>query len=86
MNRMNPSKTGAALGVLFGGIHLVWSVLVGAGLAQPLVNFVSQIHMVKPVVNVVAFDMGNAVLLVVVTALVGYVVGFAFALAANSVR
>ena len=86
MNHLNPSKTGAALGILVGGIHLVWSILVAIGIAQPLVDFASRIHMVSSIVTVQPFDIGNAALLVVITAVIGYAIGFLFALASNNVR
>ncbi len=79
MNHINPNKAGSALGALFGGFHFVWSVVVMLGWAQGFVDFIFMLHMIKPVFVVDAFDPTHALELIVLTALVGYVVGYLFA-------
>ncbi len=85
-HHINPAKAGLALGVLFGGGHLAWSVLVALGWAQPLINFVFWAHMISLPLVVMPFDLTAAATLVVVTAGVGYVLGYAFASIWNRVR
>ncbi len=75
MNYMSVSKTGYVFGGLFGVIHLVWAVLVAVGVAQPLLDFVFKLHMLQPVVVVGSFNLMYAVGLIVMTAVVGYIVG-----------
>lgn len=85
MQKLNPSKVGLTLGSLIGLVHLVWSILVALGWAQGLVNFISWAHMMQePLAMVAPFNAGTAVLLVVITFIVGYVLGTVFALIWNN--
>ncbi len=79
MNHLNPAKTGLALGGLVGGVHVVWTVLVLLGWAQPLVNFSQWAHMVSVPVVVQSFNLSAAVTVIIVAAAIGSVLGYAFA-------
>jgi hypothetical protein len=84
MNQLiDPAKSGLAMGVLFGGMHLVWSLLVLVGIAQWLINSILWLHMISMPIAVNTFDLSVAILLVIVTALIGYAVGYVFALVWN---
>lgn len=76
---MNSHKVALTLGFMFGGMHLLWSVLVILGLGQPLIDFILWAHMVHFPYIVGPFDASAAFVLVVVTAIIGYVVGYMFA-------
>ncbi len=78
-HHVNPAKAALTFGAFLGGLHLVWSVLVLFGWAQPIVNFVLWMHMISLPYVVKAFDLIAATTLVVVTTIVGYILGFAFA-------
>jgi len=80
---INPSKTGLTVGTLLGGIHIVWSILIWLGWAQGLVNFSLWAHMVSMPVVIKAFDPSAAVAVIIVAAVVGYIVGYAFARIVN---
>lgn len=86
MHKLNPTKVGLALGGLFGLIHLVWSVLVALNWGQPLLDFIFKLHMIHPVYTVGPFNMGIAVMLIVITAIIGYIVGHVFTLIWNKVH
>jgi hypothetical protein len=86
MAHLNPMKAGFTLGLLVGGMHLVWSVLVGLGLAQPLVDFVMWAHMVHVIYMIGPFDLLASVTLVLVTFVIGWGVGFVFATIWNKVH
>jgi hypothetical protein len=73
---VNPNRTGLILGTLAGGWHVIWALLVAAGWAQTVINFVFWAHFVAPAPLVQPFHGGVAVLLIVVTAALGYVVGY----------
>ena len=79
----NLNKVGLVIGALIGGWHLLWSLLVLLGWAQPLMDFVFWAHMIKPVYVVKPFDPLAAVTLVVITAVIGYGFGFVGALIWN---
>lgn len=78
MGTINPNKAGLALGVLIGGWHLLWALLVAAGWAQMLVNFVFWLHFIQPVWVIGPFHPGIALLLVAFTSTTGYLFGFGF--------
>lgn len=83
MGNISPNKAGLALAALLGGWHLTWSLLVALGLAQPLIDFLFWIHFIKPVYVIEPFEIVRAAILVLVTAGIGYVTGFAFGLLWN---
>jgi hypothetical protein len=80
----NPNKVGLVIGALTGGWHLLWSLLVLIGWAQPILDFVFWAHMIKPVYFVKPFDPVAAVTLILITAAIGYVFGFVGAVIWNS--
>lgn len=79
----NLNKVGLVIGALIGSWHLLWSLLVLIGWAQPLMDFVFWAHMIKPIYVVKPFDPLAAVTLVVITAVIGYGFGFVGALIWN---
>ena len=72
----NPNKIGLVIGVLTGGWHLFWSLLVVIGWAQPLLDFIFWAHMIKPVYLVKPFDLTAALALILITSVIGYIFGF----------
>ena len=83
---VDPKRAGVVLGTLMGGWHLLWALLVALGLAQPLIDLVFWLHLIKPVYVVQPFDAGRAVLLVVATAVLGGLVGWLFGLLWNRLQ
>lgn len=82
----NPNKGGLVVGTFLGGVHLVWSVLVLLGWAQPLVNFSMWAHMIQSVPVVGSFDATAAVTVIVVAACIGYAVGYVLTTIWNKVH
>jgi hypothetical protein len=71
---------GLAVGGFLGIWHLVWSLLVLAGLAQPLMDFVFKLHMMDLSFTVLPFSLSMAIGLIVVTSLFGYILGYVLGL------
>ena len=80
------ARTGLILGIVISGWHLCWSLLVAMGWAQPVINFVFWMHFITPIYVIEPFGFGRAILLLVVTAAVGFVFGSVFALAWNALH
>ncbi len=83
MSKINPVRSGLVLGAVIGLWHLSWSLLVALGWAQPFVDFVFWMHFIKPVYVIQAFAPMTATILIIVTALFGFVVGSVFGLLWN---
>lgn len=79
MERIGVNRAGLTLAVVLAGLHVIWGGLVAIGAAQPLIDFVFRIHMMEADAVVGEFAFGPAILLLLVTAAVGYGVGAALA-------
>ncbi len=86
MATMSPNRAGLVVGAILGGWHLLWALLVALGWAQIVVDFLFWIHMIKPIYVIQPFDLGLAILLVVVTAAIGYAIGSSFAAIWNRIH
>ncbi len=82
----NPNKVGLVFGALLGGWHLAWSILVLSGFAQLIYDFVLWAHMIHLQITIGPFDMVAALTLVVLTAIVGYIMGYVGAWVWNRVH
>lgn len=80
---MSPSKTALTFGILIGGFHLAWSVLVAIGWAQALLDFIFWAHMINSPFIVKAFDATAAITLIVVTGIIGCIFGYFMAIIWN---
>lgn len=61
---------------MLGGVHVLWTILVVLGWAQPLVEFSMWAHMAHTAVIIGPFDAIAAVTVIVVAAFIGYCVGY----------
>ncbi len=84
--KLNPGKVALTFGVLLGGGHLLWSLLVALNFAQPLLDFIFSLHMIANPYQVTGFDITKALMLVVITFAVGYGVGYVFATVWNKIH
>jgi hypothetical protein len=86
MQSLNPHKAGLAVGAVLGGWHFLWSLLVAAGWAQPFIDFIFWIHFIKPIHVIETFAVGRALLLILVTAAIGYAIGATFGVLWNRIH
>jgi len=78
---LDKNKIGLSLGLVISGIHALWALAVAvvpAGL-QSVLDFIFRMHFIEPIYKLTAFNIVNALMLIVMTFCVGYVVGWAFA-------
>ena len=79
----NPHKIGYTFGILLGGFHLVWALLVMSGMAQAIYNFILWAHMIHIPITIGPFEMSAALTLIVITTAIGYIMGYIGALVWN---
>ncbi|MFA5932805.1 MAG: hypothetical protein WCV81_00895 [Microgenomates group bacterium] len=77
--KLDKNKTALSVGVFMGVMHIGWSTLVALGLAQTLMDKIYGLHFLNNPFNVMSFDLTTAAILVVVTFVVGLVMGWLFA-------
>lgn len=83
MKTLRPHSVGLVFGIFLGAWHALWSLLVLAGFAQPVLDFVFRLHMITPPYQVGPFQAGTAIALVLVTAGLGFVIGWFMGLVWN---
>jgi hypothetical protein len=86
MQNIHPNRIGLVLALMVGGLHAIWSLIVAIGWGQALINFIFKVHFIKPVYEIEPFNISNALLLVLITASIGYAVGNGIALLWNKLR
>ena len=77
-NKLSPNKVGLALGGLLGLWHLLWALMVAVGVAQPFIDWVLQLHMVKPFYVILPFSLASTIGLIIMASIAGYVFGYVF--------
>jgi len=83
MKELSKNHVGLLLGGLMALFHLAWSTLVFLGFAKLLIDWILWLHFITIPVTIGPFDLLRAGLLVLVTFVVGYVVGWVSALLWN---
>ena len=73
---VNQNKVGLVFGALLGGFHAAWALLVFTGFAQSVYDFILWAHMIHLPIIIGPFDATAALVLVVMTGVMGYVGGY----------
>jgi len=79
VKELNANKVALTFGLFIGGWHLVWSLLIVIGWAQPLLDFIFWVHMIVNPYQVTGFVLTRSLILIIVTFVIGYIGGFVFA-------
>ena len=79
------NKTGVTWGLFFAIFHAIWALAVAImpGTLQSFLDWVFHIHFLERVWILTSFNFLNALVLVVFTFVVGYVLGWVYAWADN---
>jgi hypothetical protein len=78
MQKMSVNKIGLAVGGTFAVFHIAWSLLVLAGVAKVFMDWVLGLHFMEMEYSVTPFVLLNAVMLAIVTGVIGYLLGCVF--------
>lgn len=84
--KLQENKVAMIVALFVGGAHLLWSALVALGYASLVLDFIYGLHFLNNPFTVAPFTLSNAVVLVLVTAAVGYLGGWIFASLWNKVH
>jgi hypothetical protein len=78
VNKLNTKELGLVFGLALGLWHALWSLLVWLKVAQGIMNFILKLHMISLPFKVGKFNLMYAIELVVLTFVIGYVLGWLF--------
>lgn len=78
---LDKNRAGLTLGIFFMLLHSLWvfMIAISAQFIQGMLGWIFSIHFLKPVLLVTKFSLGNAFLLVILTFVCGYAIGWVFA-------
>ncbi len=86
MQKIVPQKVGLVVGLIAGTMHFAWSILVALGWAQTYIDFVFNMHFLRPALIVSPFIWTQALFLVSLASCIGFAVGYVFSLLWNYVH
>ncbi len=76
MNQINAHKVGLVIGGVMAAWHAVWASMVLVGVAKAFMDWILGLHFIQLSYSVQPFNLVNALLLVLVTGAIGYVIGY----------
>lgn len=85
-DHVSAHKIGLVGGFVLSGFHVLWAILVATGLAQMLYDFVLWAHMIHLQIVIGPFEVMAALVLIVMTFVVGYAIGWVIGKVWNSVH
>ncbi len=85
---MTNNQFGLALGLFIAFLHAVWSVAVAIipNLLQQFINWVLALHHINLPMTITAFNMMNAIILVILTFVVGYIFGYILGVIVKAIK
>ena len=78
MNKINSHRAGLALGTFFGLVHAVWAIAVATGIAETKLSYLLNLHFLTNPFDTISFAVGDAILLIIVAIITGYIWGVVF--------
>jgi hypothetical protein len=74
-----PLRVGLIFALFLALCHTMWALLVAAGWAQPVIDFLFWAHFTQPPYTIAPFSLGIALILVTVVSAIGFILGYIFA-------
>jgi len=72
----NKVKLGLTIGIFLGVAHLLWAICILIGIAKPFLDWMLSMHFMSFVWSVTTFNVLYALILVVITAVCGFISGW----------
>jgi len=85
MDKLDKNDTGLVVGAFLAIMHAVWALCVAVipGSLQAFLDWVFKVHFLNPVWVLTAFNLLDAIFLVILTFVCGFVFGWVFAAVHN---
>jgi hypothetical protein len=85
MEKLDKNKTGLVVGFVLALMHAVWALFVAItpGGLQTFLDWVFKVHFLEPVWILTAFNFLDAIFLVILTFVCGFILGWVFAAVHN---
>lgn len=77
--KLKVGTTALVLGLFVALMHAVWMLMIYFGVAQLYMNWIFGLHLISNPFIVLPFSFGSALMLIVFTFIVGYIMGLVFA-------
>lgn len=81
--KLKVGATGMVLGIFVALMHLIWMVVIYVGVAQWYLDWIFGLHLLTNPYKVMPFNFTAAITLIIVTFVVGYLMGSIFAVIWN---
>ncbi len=76
MNPVSSHKVGLVFGGMMAIIHAVWALFVFIGVAKLYLDWIFGLHFLNFQYSINSFDFLNALMLIIVTGVIGYIMGY----------
>lgn len=83
--KLDSRKVGLSTGAFAAVWHIVWGVLVALGVGSAIQSWILDLHFLNNPFTIQPFDPTKWVILVLVTAIIGYAFGYVFATIWNNI-
>jgi len=77
------NKVGLTVGLFCALLHAIWAILVGIGVGKSVIDSILPLHFISTTYNVITFSFVNALSLVILAFIGGYIIGWLFMLLWN---
>jgi len=83
---IDKNHLGVVLGAFFAVLHAAWAVLVAANVGQVYIDWIMPLHFIDNMYTVTNFNLGSALLLIVLAFVGGYITGWVFGAVWNKIE
>ena len=80
VDKLNNNQIGLIVGIFLALMHAIWALFVAVTpeLLQQFIDWMFILHSLKPIWVITSCDLMNAILLIILTFVIGYALGWVF--------